>query len=155
GETDLAGLIGEIERLAAGIAEDGSSEADLSDRTRALQVIVGSEADLPGALLAIRRLLHGIEGQLPGEARDPGLVVERELARLSDETERLIDAVLHHPDFRKLEDTWQGLYYLVANSETGPTLKICAFQLTKEELKAALAEAPETDQSDIARLVYE
>ena len=27
-------------------------------------------------------------------------------------------AIMHHPDFQKLEGTWRGLHYLVMNSET-------------------------------------
>ena len=28
-------------------------------------------------------------------------------------------AVMHNPEFQKLEGTWRGLHYLVMNSETG------------------------------------
>src|SRR5262249_19114212 len=33
-------------------------------------------------------------------------------------------AVMHHPDFQKLEGTWRGLHHLVMNSETSAKLKI-------------------------------
>src|SRR5262245_30629954 len=33
-------------------------------------------------------------------------------------------AIMHHPDFQKLEGTWRGLHYLVDQSETSAQLKI-------------------------------
>src|SRR6186713_2437794 len=33
-------------------------------------------------------------------------------------------AIMHNPDFQKLEGTWRGLHYLVQNSETSAQLKL-------------------------------
>src|SRR5260370_33541089 len=48
-------------------------------------------------------------------------------ARLSEQ----LAALMHHPDFLKLEGTWRGLHYLVQNTETSANLKIRVLNLTK------------------------
>ncbi|MGO9599198.1 MAG: type VI secretion system contractile sheath domain-containing protein, partial [Isosphaeraceae bacterium] len=45
-----------------------------------------------------------------------------------------LSAILHHPDFQKLEGTWRGLNYLVMNSETSANLKLKVLNVSKREL---------------------
>ena len=45
-----------------------------------------------------------------------------------------VNAVLHHPDYQKLEASWRGLRYLVMESETGEMLKLRVLNVTKQEL---------------------
>jgi type VI secretion system protein ImpC len=64
-------------------------------------------------------------------------------------------AVMHHPDFLKLEGSWRGLKHLVMNSETGEQLKIKVLNATKKELANDLEKAVEFDQSQIFKQIYE
>ncbi len=64
-------------------------------------------------------------------------------------------AVMHHPDFQKLEGTWRGLNYLVMNSETSATLKIKVLNVSKRELFNDVDKAVEFDQSQIFKKLYE
>jgi type VI secretion system protein ImpC len=64
-------------------------------------------------------------------------------------------AILHHPDFQKLEGTWRGLNYLVMNSETSATLKLKVLNVTKRELFIDVDKAVEFDQSQIFKKLYE
>src|SRR4051794_28551318 len=50
-------------------------------------------------------------------------------------------AVLHNPDFQKLEGSWRGLHHLVMNSETSTSLKIKVFNVSKKELLKDLTKA--------------
>jgi type VI secretion system protein ImpC len=68
---------------------------------------------------------------------------------------RQLAAVMHHPDFQKLEGTWRGLYYLVMNTETGSTLKIKVLNVSKRELFRDVDKAVEFDQSQIFKKLYE
>ena len=63
-------------------------------------------------------------------------------------------AVMHHPDFQKLEGTWRGLHYLVFNSETSATLKIKVLNATKKELTRDFSKASEFDQTVLFKKVY-
>jgi type VI secretion system protein ImpC len=64
-------------------------------------------------------------------------------------------AIMHHPDFQKLEGTWRGLHHLVMNSETSVTLKIKVFNVSKRDLFKDLDKAIEFDQSQIFKKLYE
>ncbi|WP_298956940.1 type VI secretion system contractile sheath large subunit [uncultured Methylobacterium sp.] len=66
-----------------------------------------------------------------------------------------LNAIIHHPDFQKLEGTWRGLNYLVMNSETGTSLRIRVLNCTKRELYKSLTKASEFDQSTIFKKIYE
>ncbi len=64
-------------------------------------------------------------------------------------------AIMHHPDFQKLEGTWRGFQYLVMNSETDEQLKIKVLNVSKKDLYKDLDRAVEFDQSQIFKKLYE
>src|SRR5271157_6607393 len=66
-----------------------------------------------------------------------------------------LSAILHHPDFQKLEGTWRGLNYLVMNSETSASLKLKVLNVSKRELFVDVDKAVEFDQSQIFKKLYE
>ncbi len=66
-----------------------------------------------------------------------------------------LNAILHHPDFQKLEGTWRGLNYLVMNSETSATLKLKVLNVSRRELYNDVDKAVEFDQSQIFKKLYE
>jgi type VI secretion system protein ImpC len=64
-------------------------------------------------------------------------------------------ALMHHPEFQRLEGTWRGLHYLVMNTETSALLKLRMFNVPKRELFKDVDRAVEFDQSQIFRKLYE
>ncbi|MDC6706041.1 type VI secretion system contractile sheath large subunit, partial [Leclercia adecarboxylata] len=75
------------------------------------------------------------------------------------ELDRLISqqlsAIMHAPEFQKLESTWRGLHYLVKETSTGQTIKIKALNATKRDLTKDFKTAIEFDQSALFKKVYE
>jgi type VI secretion system protein ImpC len=45
-----------------------------------------------------------------------------------------LSAIMHAPEFQKLEGTWRGLHYLVRNTETNERLEIKVLNLSKQQL---------------------
>ena len=70
--------------------------------------------------------------------------------KLSDQ----VAAILHHPDFSKLEGSWRGLNYLVKNTLTDSMLKIKLLNASKAEIGKDLAKATDFDQSDTFKRIY-
>lgn len=68
---------------------------------------------------------------------------------------RQLSAVMHHPDFQKLESTWSGLQYLCKHTSTGSMMKIQVFNATKKELIKDFKTAIDFDQSALFKKVYE
>lgn len=64
-------------------------------------------------------------------------------------------AIMHKPEFQKLEGTWRGLNYLVMNSETSAQLKIKVLNVSKKALFKDVDQAVEFDQSQIFKKLYE
>ena len=64
-------------------------------------------------------------------------------------------AILHKPEFQRLEGTWRGLHHLVMNSETSAQLKIRVLNVGKRELFKDVDRAVEFDQSQIFKKLYE
>ncbi len=64
-------------------------------------------------------------------------------------------AVMHAPEFQKLEGSWRGLNYLVMNSETSAQLKLKVMNVSKRELFKDLDRAVEFDQSQAFKKLYE
>jgi type VI secretion system protein ImpC len=64
-------------------------------------------------------------------------------------------AIMHMPEFQKLESTWRGLHYLVDKSETGEALKLRVLNVSRRDLFKDLEKAVEFDQSALFKKVYE
>ena len=80
---------------------------------------------------------------------------ERAIAAIDRKLSTQLNAIMHDPKFLKLEGTWRGLNYLVANSETGTGLKIRVLNASKRDLTRDLSKAVEFDQSQIFKKIYE
>lgn len=66
-----------------------------------------------------------------------------------------VSAIMHSPEFQRLEGSWTGLHYLVMNTSTGQNLKIKLLNATKKELTRDFSGAIDFDQSAMFKKVYE
>lgn len=82
-------------------------------------------------------------------------MIDRDVAAIDALIAAQIDAILHHPRLRQLEGSWRGLRWLVARLEGAARIKIRVLHLPWAELARDLARAPEFDQSNLFRRVYE
>lgn len=81
--------------------------------------------------------------------------IQKAIDAIDVQISKQLSAVMHHPDFQKLEGSWRGLNYLVMNSETGTDLKLRVFNCTKRELQKDLENAIEFDQSTLFKKIYQ
>lgn len=77
------------------------------------------------------------------------------IAAIDKVMSKQLSAIMHTPEFQKLEGTWRGLNYLVMNSETSAQLKIKVLNVPKKELFKDVEKAVEFDQSQIFKKLYE
>ena len=83
------------------------------------------------------------------------VTLDARIAELDQLISSQLSAIMHAPEFQKLEQSWTGLQYLVKNSATGQGLKIRMLNATKRELVKDFQSALEFDQSTIFKKVYE
>jgi type VI secretion system protein ImpC len=88
-------------------------------------------------------------------AKDAEMMINARIAQIDHLLSLQLNEILHHPQFQKLEGSWRGLKYLMDNSETGVGLKIRVLNVNKKELLRDIEKAPEFDQSNLFKKVYE
>ena len=88
-------------------------------------------------------------------AKDAEMMINARIAQIDHLLSLQLNAIMHHPQFQKLEGSWRGLKHLMDNSETGVGLKIRVLNVSKKELLRDIEKAPEFDQSAIFKKVYE
>ncbi len=88
-------------------------------------------------------------------SKDAEAMINARIAQIDHLMSIQLNEVLHHAAFQKLEGTWRGIKYLIANSETSDQLKVKIFNCNKRELLRDLQRAPEFDQSTLFKKVYE
>ena len=83
--------------------------------------------------------------------------IEAIIAELDRKLTELVNVILLHPDFQKLEGAWRGLHYLVNNTETDEMLKIRVMNISKADLGKTLKKFKGTawDQSPVFKKIYE
>jgi type VI secretion system protein ImpC len=87
--------------------------------------------------------------------KDTESMIKARIAQLDALISAQLNAVMHAPEFQKLEATWRGLHYLVDQTETGTSLKIKALNVSKKDLLKDLERASEFDQSATFKKIYE
>ena len=88
-------------------------------------------------------------------ARDTDAMINARIAQIDHLLSLQLNEIIHAPEFQKLEASWRGLKYLLNNSETSENLKIKVLNVSKKELLRDLQRAPEFDQSNLFKKVYE
>lgn len=81
--------------------------------------------------------------------------IDARVAELDRMISAQLSAVMHAPEFQKLERSWTGLHYLVSNTATGTMQQIRMLNVTRKELVKDFQSAMEFDQSVIFKKVYE
>jgi type VI secretion system protein ImpC len=98
-----------------------------------------------------------------GELLDPSLVVEAgftrtvnaRIAAIDEILSAQVNAIIHHPEFQKLEGSWRSLNKLVMGSETGENLKIRVLNTSKKDMLKDFQAAAEFTESALWKKCYE
>jgi type VI secretion system protein ImpC len=88
-------------------------------------------------------------------AKDAEMMINARIAQIDHLLSIQLNEILHHAAFQKLEGSWRGLKHLMDHSETGTGLKIRVLNVSKKELLRDIEKAPEFDQSNLFKKVYE
>jgi type VI secretion system ImpC/EvpB family protein len=100
-------------------------------------------------------LVH-VEGVAAPLTREDVLrLLAQDVARIDRLITGQVNAILHHPDFQRLEASWRGLRYLVQQVPEDASVKVRVLHLPWKELCRDLERALEFDQSQLFRKVYE
>jgi type VI secretion system protein ImpC len=88
----------------------------------------------------------GIARQIPG--------LQNRMRSSDEEAAALLDAILHDPQFQKLEATWRGLQYLVSHLDIGDSLRVEVLNVSKEDLRGDAEDFRSYEDSDLFRHIF-
>jgi len=81
-------------------------------------------------------------------------VLDHQIAAIDEKISAQLDAILHHPEFQKLESAWKGLKFLVDRTDFRKNIKIEVLDVSKQALLEDFEDSPETIQTGLYKHVY-
>jgi type VI secretion system protein ImpC len=140
-----------VEQATAPAAAAETKEASLLD-----QILDATrQTERPRAQELIRTLTdEALKGMVKYD-KNVTLTLTKAMKAIDDALSKQLAAIMHHPDYQKLEGTWRGLNHLVMNTETSVKLKLKVMNVSKRELFKDVDKATEFDQSQIFKKLYE
>ncbi len=140
-EKQAAAAEAETQEAGFSLLESAISATKQTERSRAEELLrTFTEQALQGAVTFDKDLTRSIKATID---------------KIDQQISKQLAAIMHHPDFQKLEGSWRGLNHLVMNSETGTQLKIKVLNCSKKDLQKDLEKAVEFDQSELFKKIYE
>jgi len=137
------------------VAEESQKEGSLLDAIVSESRIARNETEQSRAKDLIGEFVQQVLGGSVVVKKDLETAISARIAALDELISAQLNAVMHAPEFQKLEGSWRGLHYLVHQSETSTMLKIRVLNVSKDDLRRDLERAPEFDQSALFKKVYE
>ena len=132
-----------------------AAETSLLDRIVADSKVAKSAAEHSRARDLIGELVSQVMGGTVVISENLSATLDARIAELDELISDQLSAVMHAPEFQKLESSWRGLEYLSKQSSTGTTLKIKVFNTAKKDLVRDFKSAIDFDQSVLFKKVYE
>jgi type VI secretion system protein ImpC len=142
--------------MSAGEEEKApQGEAATQEQDILQQAIELTRAERPRAEGLLKALTEeALKGALVFD-KNVGRTIKARISELDALISQQLAAVMHTPEFQKLEGTWRGMHYLVMNSETGTQLKLRLIHCTKDDALSDFENAVEFDQSELWKKLYE
>jgi type VI secretion system protein ImpC len=81
-------------------------------------------------------------------------LLDEHIAALDAQISRQLDAVLHHPDFQRVESTWRGVKSLIDQTDFRHNVCIELLDISKKDLVQDFDDAPEIAQSGLYLHTY-
>ena len=76
-------------------------------------------------------------------------LLDEHIASLDEQISRQLDAVMHHPDFQRVESTWRGVKSLIDQTDFRRNVRIELLDISKDHLVQDFEDAPEIAQSGL------
>lgn len=94
------------------------------------------------------------QGEVSDESERLSRQISFEIARIDSLIDGVLNAILHHKRFQKLEAAWRGLQYLVEGTPAGSNVRVQILNVSWKALSRDFDRSPEFDASHLFRLVY-
>ncbi len=143
--------------MSAGEKEQQSAEVQAAEGVSLLEQAVAAtkQTERSRAEELIKTLVEEVNKGTVSIGKDITRTINSGIKAIDEVVSQQLAAILHKPEFQKLEGSWRGLNYLVMNSETSAQLKLRVINCSQRDLFKDLDKAVEFDQSAIFKKIYE
>ncbi len=142
------------EQKQAETAEAGAVESSLLEQMLSEAKIAPQDEGYEVAKQGIQAFItEMLAPTRKGEKVDKALV-DAMIAEIDKRITSQVNAILHHPEFQKLESAWRGLKYLVDSCNFRENIKVEVLNCSKEDLLADFEDTPEIPKSGLYQTVY-
>ena len=148
----MAAILDTLKAIPAAPVE---REASLLDQIVAQSRVAKSSSEHERARDLVSELVNQVMDGTVIMSDNLSATLDARVAELDRMISAQLSAVMHAPEFQKLERSWTGLHYLVKNSTSGTGQQIRMMNATKKELVKNFQSALEFDQSALFKKVYE
>jgi type VI secretion system protein ImpC len=92
----------------------------------------------------------------PGRKVDKvsNVLIDEMIAQIDKKLSHQVDAVLHNPDYQKLESSWRSLKLIVDKTDFRENVRLELLNVSKEDLLEDFEDSPEVTKSGLYRTVY-
>ncbi len=81
-------------------------------------------------------------------------IIDDLLAQIDQKMSKQVDAVLHHPDFQRLESAWRSLRYIVEQTDFRQGNKMVILDVSKDDLVRDLEDSPDITKTGYYKHIY-
>ncbi|MGZ3184091.1 MAG: type VI secretion system contractile sheath large subunit [Telluria sp.] len=141
--------------LAHAQAAPAAADADLLDRIVEESRVARSDSEHERARDIIAELVRQVSAGTIAASPNLSATIDARIVELDRVISTQLSAIMHAPEFQRLERTWTGLQYLVKSSAGAKGVQVRMLNATKRELVKDFQSALEFDQSTIFKKVYE
>ncbi|QKF53180.1 hypothetical protein FX982_04172 [Pseudomonas graminis] len=103
---------------------------------------------------AVSVFLNLLKGSSRKVQRLDKTLLDEHIASLDAQISRQLDAVMHHPDFQRVESTWRGVKSLIDQTDFRQNVRIELLDISKDHLVQDFEDAPEIAQSGLYMHTY-
>ncbi len=76
------------------------------------------------------------------------------IAEIDKKLSLQVDAILHHPEFQKMESSWRSLKLLIDRTDFRENVKVEVLNVSKENLLEDFEDSPEIPKSGLYKTIY-
>lgn len=134
---------------------------DIAPLNQAIKLNSFADASRMADISLQERLTAGIQVFLDLATRNNARIeridktlLDQYIAQIDQTIGSQLDAILHHPDFQKMESAWRGLQFMVERCDFRCNTKVEILDCSKEDLLEDFEEAPEIIQTGLYKHVY-
>lgn len=145
----------EQQRAAATATVEEANEIGLLDQIISQSRVAKSDGEKTRTKDLLSEFVSQVMENADTVSADAVAAIEARIAEIDRLLSTQLNAVMHAPEFQKLEASWRGLEYFVFQSETSTTLKVKVLNCSKKDLGRDFQRASEFDQSALFKKIYE